>query len=586
MENRKGINIEKRFQTNFARSIVKTEELKAIGKQIQSETDLDRKKILFKNRKEIKKSREIILSEILENISEKIKKHKINLTRGKVHGKRSYLFEENAENFFISKKNQKNVNGTYDVKQASRYSILNELLNLLEDKFPKYIVRTDIKNFYESIPQKLLLQKINEDYLLSIKTKDYINQIFDSYNSLTGQRNKDIAKGVPRGIGISAYLAELFMRRIDNRIRELDDMIYYARYVDDIIVVFIPEKNHGNVYFREYLKQMKSIIKEEAGDDFKINDEKTNEYNLIDGIKAITLEEHHYLDKAYKKKQSKVNPKFINFLGYKIGTKEKIYKKTENHNGSIVEVADGRSLHELCIQLSENKIKKYNEKIRLSFNHFNKKKQHDRKYAFKLLCARLNYLTSNTKLRNNKDKVFVGIYYSNPFLNSMTSLELLQNRIKWFVSRSGLTIEEKIKVERYCFIKGFKHKKFYLTPLSSKKYKNHNCKRNNVNNDGSFALKCAERAIQIHPYLANALILQAETHTKQFQKLMKEQNTKDIQATTLNNPKAKELFDMMNKEYSHIHKIGYRSMPEEMYLDWLVSLKTERSKYEDTRLQK
>ncbi|WNI35924.1 hypothetical protein [Chryseobacterium sp. SG20098] len=104
-------------------------------------------------------------------------------------------------------------------------------------------------------------------------------------------------------------------------------------------------------------------------------------------------------------------------------------------------------------------------------------------------------------------------------------------------------------------------------------------------NDGSFSLKCAERAIQIHPYLANALILQAETHKKQFQRLMKEQNTKDIQSI-LSNPKAKELFDLMNKEYAHIHKIGYRSMPEEMYLDWLVSLKTERSKYEDKRLQK
>lgn len=105
-------------------------------------------------------------------------------------------------------------------------------------------------------------------------------------------------------------------------------------------------------------------------------------------------------------------------------------------------------------------------------------------------------------------------------------------------------------------------------------------------NDGNFTLKCAERAIQIYPNLPNALLLQAETHTKQFKKMMKEQNTKDIQAITLSNPKAKELFDLMNKEYTYIHKIGYRSMPEEMYLDWLVSLKTERSKYEDIRLQK
>lgn len=41
-------------------------------------------------------------------------------------------------------------------------------------------------------------------------------------------------------------------------------------------------------------------------------------------------------------------------------------------------------------------------------------------------------------------------------------------------------------------------------------------------NDGSFPIKCEERAIQIYPYLANALLLQVETYTKQFQKLMKE----------------------------------------------------------------
>lgn len=110
-------------------------------------------------------------------------------------------------------------------------------------------------------------------------------------------------------------------------------------------------------------------------------------------------------------------------------------------------------------------------------------------------------------------------------------------------------------------------------------------KRSFPDNDGSFPLKCAERAIQVHPYLANALLLQAETHKRQFQKMMKEQNSTDIE-TTLKNPKANELFELMNKEYTHIHEIGYRTMPEEMYLDWLVSLKIERAKYEDTRMKK
>src|SRR5690606_25287215 len=106
-------------------------------------------------------------------------------------------------------------------------------------------------------------------------------------------------------------------------------------------------------------------------------------------------------------------PKTINYLGYEIGS-----------------VKNGKYF-KLSTRLSENKIKKYFNKIKLSFQHFEKKKKHNRKNTFKLLSARINYLTSNSKLRNNKDKVFVGIHYSNPFLNSDISLEKLQKRLKW-----------------------------------------------------------------------------------------------------------------------------------------------------------
>lgn len=91
-------------------------------------------------------------------------------------------------------------------------------------------------------------------------------------------------------------------------------------------------------------------------------------------------------------------------------------------------------------------------------------------------------------------------------------------------------------------------------------------------NDGSFPLKCAERALQIHPYLVTALLLQAETHKEQYQKLVS------------TDPQAKELFSLLNKEYSHIHQLGYRNMPKGMYLEWLVSLKSERKKFEDNRV--
>lgn len=474
-ENRKGKNIETRFKNDFEQSILLLKELKSLNNKLEFENDLDAKKQLYQRKKEIKKEREGIISEILDNISDKINKHKVEIVEGNHSGRKIYKFEEKIENFLISKKVQENINQTYNVKQSTRYSILNELINLLEDKFPKFVIKTDIKSFYESIPQKKLLDKINTDYLLSIKTKEFINQIFSSYNIITGQTNNINALGIPRGIGISAYLSELFMRSIDNKIRELDDVVYYARYVDDIIVVFVPQsKNAPAIHFNEYLKSIEKIFLDEAGEKFVLNKEKTKEYNLLHGITSIQIEKRSYIEKQFQSKQITVNANSIDFLGYRIGS---VYE-----TNTISGVTNPKISEDLLIELSENKLTKYKEKIKLMFQLFDKKKNHNRNYAFKLLEARIRYLTSNTKLKNNKDKVFVGIYYSNPFLNSDTSLEILQRSLNYYIPRAGLTILEKQSLSRYSFVHGFKDVTFKLLPLQNKKYKNYNTrKRDRIN---------------------------------------------------------------------------------------------------------
>lgn len=91
------------------------------------------------------------------------------------------------------------------------------------------------------------------------------------------------------------------------------------------------------------------------------------------------------------------------------------------------------------------------------------------------------------------------------------------------------------------------------------------------NNDGTFVLKCTETAIKCYPNFATALILRAETRYKQIEK---------IEDKTKYDTEYKEL----QKEYAHIHQLGYRNMPEDMYLNWLVSLKEEQSKYENKKM--
>ncbi|MDR6546705.1 hypothetical protein J2810_002765 [Chryseobacterium rhizosphaerae] len=113
--------------------------------------------------------------------------------------------------------------------------------------------------------------------------------------------------------------------------------------------------------------------------------------------------------------------------------------------------------------------------------------------------------------------------------------------------------------------------------------------RNFPGNDGEFVLKAVNRAIEVYPNFAKALILRAETHKDRFTKLMdrhnlKTDNPENLKLVQQQDPEAKELFELMKKEYGHIYEIGYRQMPEEMYLDWLVSLRTEKDKYENKKL--
>jgi len=457
-ENRKGVNVEEKFKNDFSESYSKVADLKSIRKSIQQEKDFSRKKILYAEKKRLKRERDSIVSEILNNIADGINNHKITLILGENYGGQSYMFENNLQNFFISKKIQDNINRTYNVKQSSRYAILSELINLLEDDFPKYVIRTDIKNFYESIPQKKILDKINNDYLLSINSKKFIHQIFSSYNNLTNQTNLETSKGIPRGIGISAYLSELFMRGIDNKIKELDNLVYYARYVDDIIAIFIPtSKNIDIAELTNYKTQLSDIITEQG---LTLNNNKTNDYNLLGGI----------FDLRFNDNRQNYIPSTINYLGYEIGS-----IITYKPNGRI-------DTKKLSLKLSNNKIDKYFQKIELSFVHFEKKKKHNRKNAFRLLSARINYLTSNTKLRNNKDKVFVGIYYSNPFLSNYTSLDKIQQKLISHINNTDFTIKEKQIIQKYSFTEGFKEKTFQILPLKNIKYKSHNRTRNNIKN--------------------------------------------------------------------------------------------------------
>ncbi|MCB0481360.1 MAG: hypothetical protein KDC83_07990, partial [Flavobacteriales bacterium] len=98
-----------------------------------------------------------------------------------------------------------------------------------------------------------------------------------------------------------------------------------------------------------------------------------------------------------------------------------------------------------------------------------------------------------------------------------------------------------------------------------------------------FILKCCDAALKVYPHYVNALLLKAETEKKTFDALMTKYNAQ-YPTDILKIPEAEEIFSEMTAVYSKVHDLGYRKMPEEMYLKWLVSLKEERNQYENKEI--
>jgi CarboxypepD_reg-like domain len=102
-------------------------------------------------------------------------------------------------------------------------------------------------------------------------------------------------------------------------------------------------------------------------------------------------------------------------------------------------------------------------------------------------------------------------------------------------------------------------------------------------NDGSFIIKCCDLTLEYFPDCINALLFKAETKKKQFERLMKQRSI--INPSVLRQQKdGKILWEEMAGLYGKIHKLGYRTMPEKMYVDWLFSLKAEREKYSNKQV--
>lgn len=320
-------------------------------------------------------------------------------------GKSVFCIDAEPETFFVIKQLQRNIHRTYGVKQANRHDLVCQLRDMLGSKFPFELIRTDISSFYESIDRQRLTEKLDHDQLLSAASKKYIKQVLNSYGNISGN-----ATGIPRGVGVSAYLAELYLRPVDKAIQKLPGLVLYCRFVDDIVAIFArPPVGQDLGSFKD---QIITIL---GGNGLTHNKDKTSEIKLID---------------AARKK--------FEYLGYRF----------------LV------SLGSVDISLSAAKVVKYRTRMNAAFADYWKERPISPKSAYRKLKARVKFLTGNTRLSSSKSCAVTGIYFNNSIANNLSCLQLLDKRLKTRILELKRTSLQK-ELRHHKFTTGFEERRYH-----------------------------------------------------------------------------------------------------------------------------
>lgn len=412
LENRRGRNFDEQFFPTLqpltqqihlaAEAIGDLRRRKASMSHAQFEQELLRLKLA---RDQCKRAKSDAVDALLESVAEEVRRNgfRIGLTAHQgPKGKTVYPIDHSPGSFFAIKQLQRNLNRLYGVKQANRHQVVCQVRDTISSQFPLEMIRTDIKGFYENVDRARLTKKLDEDQLLSLGSKRLIRQVLQQYESLSGE-----PRGIPRGVGVSAYLGELYLRPIDRLIRSIEGVILYVRYVDDIVIVFSrPPKGQSE----PYLPRVTAIFSEHG---LELNEKKTREVVLPHG------------------------PMDFEYLGYRFR----------------------RRSGEVMLSPSLSKLVKLRKRIDISFDKYADAVHVSSRKAARELAARIKFLTANTRLRNSKSHAVTGIFFGNSAATDISGLARLDAKLLRLASATGNSHVQAV-AGRCSFVRGHSERVF------------------------------------------------------------------------------------------------------------------------------
>ena len=391
------------------------EEIKTVNSELQKlkslkkaeKTDEVKKKIdeLKIEQKDLKENKQKVLFEEMQDLSSTVNSHAFRFRLEKVWIGDKMGFKINSKDhaqLFAMKQLQINLQKTFKVKQANRHLIMTNIKLLLKIRRPFYIFRTDVSSFFESIPQEQLRHIVMDNTLLSYKSKVFVNAILNEYEAEKAKLTDDESYGmkdgcgVPRGIGISSLLSEIYMRDLDNSIKKRPEVIFYVRYVDDIFMILaeLPQGKDIEKYYGSLVEKF-----QKKGLDLKSLTD--NKCSIIDCTKRN--------DTASD----------VTYLGYRLKIFGKMSEPEDKKDKTKWKYTD------VIFCMSDNKKKRITDRINNAFKHFDATNKYDIHQARKDLVDSLKLITGNVRLHKSKSGIKTGLYYNSDLLDGTDDLEIL-----------------------------------------------------------------------------------------------------------------------------------------------------------------
>ena len=283
------------------------------------------------------------------------------------------------------------------------------------------VYKFDVKSFYENAHVDMILDRLKNDEGFSGQS----SVALDSFFRIAKMNGID---ELPRGLGLSATLAEYLLRPFDDSIVDMPHVWFFARFVDDIFII-----TSGREDPKEFVRSAESLLPQ--GLEFNRKSEVFDFGKLMKGQTGLA----HGID----------------FLGYRF------------HVSHPMRAGDRGVLRTVTLDIAPNKVRRLKTRIAKSLLRFSADSNYpDLRARVRLITGNFNFVDRASGIRRVS-----GIYFNYPLVDLATSTAIpdLDKFMRNMVMsphpqnklRPALTTAQRRELTRLTFRDGHKNKRFY-----------------------------------------------------------------------------------------------------------------------------